>query len=238
MNLIKLSIINAALVLMLCVAGLSAQEPVGAKMPPSIRTTGEATITARPDSAQIDVGVVTQADTSQSAVAQNAQKLDATLARLRQLLGAAADIKTVSYSVTPNYRYPKEGGEPTIAGYTANNIVRVTLDDLTKVGNVIDAATQAGSDRIQNLRFMLKDEAPVQAQALREAANKARAKSQALAAALGLTVVRVLSVAESGGPAVPFREVAFARVQDASTPIEAGTIEVSVSVELRVEVSQ
>ena len=215
----------------------AAQEPSG-RMPPHVRTTGEATVTARPDRAQIDVGVVTQADTSQAAVRQNAQKLETALARLRQLLGAGADIKTISYSVTPNYRYPAQGGEPTIAGYTATNIVRVTLDDLTKVGNVIDTATQGGSNRIQNLRFMLKDEAPVKAQALREAAVKARASANALAGALGLNTVRVLSVAEGGSPVVPVRDVAFARQEAASTPIEPGTIEVTASVVLTVEVAQ
>ena len=214
-----------------------AQEPA-VRMPPHVRTMGEATVTARPDRAQIDVGVVTQADTSQAAVQQNAQKLETTLARLRQLLGAGADIKTISYSVTPNYRYPAQGGEPTITGYTATNIVRVTLDDLTKVGNVIDTATQGGSNRIQNLRFMLRDEAPVKAQALREAAVKARASANALAEALGLKTVRVLSVAEGGSPIVPVRDVAFARQEEASTPIEPGTIEVTASVVLTVEVAQ
>ncbi len=238
MNILKLIFTNTAFVLLLGIVQAAAQTQATGKLPPSIRTTGEATVTAKPDRAQIDVGVVTQSDTSQAAVTQNAQKLEAALSKLRQLLGANADIKTVSYSVTPNYRYPKEGGEPTITGYTATNIVRVTLDDLTKVGDVIDTASQAGSNRIQNLRFMLKDEGPVQAQALREAAVKAKAKSQALASALGLNIVRVLSVAESGGPSVPIREVAFARAQDASTPIEPGMIEIRVSVELVVEVSQ
>jgi uncharacterized protein len=237
MKFTKLLFTNAALLMLLGVMQTAAQTTTIAKLPPSIRTIGEATVTAKPDRAQIDVGVVTQSDTSQTAVSQNAQKLEATLAKLRQLIGANADIKTISYNVTPNYRYPKEGGEPTISGYTATNIVRVTLDDLTKVGNVIDTASDAGSNRIQNLRFMLRDEGPVQAQALREAAVKARAKSQALASALGLNVVRILSVSESGGPVVPVREIAFARAQDTSTPIEPGTIEVHVSVELTVEVS-
>ena len=237
MKFIKLLFTNAALLLLLTATQAHAQETAD-KLPPSIRATGEATVTARPDRAQIDIGVVTQADTSQAAVTQNAQKLEATLAKLRQLLGANADIKTISYNVTPNYRYPKEGGEPTIAGYTATNVVRVTLDDLTKVGTVIDTASEAGSNRIQNLRFMLKDEGTVKAQALREAALQARAKSQALAAALDLKVVRILSVSESGSPSYPVREVAFARAQDASTPIEPGTIEVRAEVTLTVEISQ
>lgn len=237
MNLIKLLSTNTALVLILGVAQTAAQDPAG-KLPPSISTTGEATVTVKPDRAQIDVGVVTQAATSQTAVTQNAQKLEATLAKLRQLLGSNADIKTISYTVTPNYRYPREGGEPTITGYTATNIVRVTLDDLTKVGSVIDTASQAGSNRIHNLRFTLKDEGPVQAEALREAAVQARAKSQALASALGLKVVRVLSVVESGSPVIPVRDVAFARAETASTPIEPGTIEVRATVAYTVEVSQ
>ncbi len=209
------------------------------KLPPSIRTSGEAVVTAKPDRANIDIGVVTQADTSQAAVAQNAQKLKATLARLRQLLGSSADIKTISYNVSPTYRYPKEGGEPTITGYTAQNIVRITLDDLTKVGNVIDTATQSGANRVQNLQFTLKDEATVQAQALRLAAVQARSKAQTLATALGLQIRRVLSVVESGSPIIPVRDVAYARVAEASqTPIEPGTIEVRASVSYTVEVFQ
>lgn len=227
----------ALLILFLGVGSLSAQDS-GVKMPPHIRTTGEATVTVKPDRAMIDVGVVTQADTSQAAVTQNAQKLEATLARLRQLLGAGADIKTISYSVTPNYRYPREGGEPTIAGYTANNTVRVTLDDLTKVGSVIDTATQGGANQIHNLRFTLKDESTVKAQALREAAVKARSSAQALASALDMTIVRVLSVVEAGSPMIPVRDVAFAKAAGASTPIEPGTIEVNASVTITVEVNQ
>jgi len=229
---------NLFTLFILGIAQVAAQNSID-KLPPSIRTGGEAVVTAKPDRAQIDIGVVTQAATSQAAVAQNAQKLEATLARLRQLLGNNADIKTISYNVSPTYRYPKEGGEPTITGYTAQNIVRITLDDLTKVGNVIDTATQSGANRVQNLQFTLKDEATVQAQALRLAAVQARAKAQALASALGLQIRRVLSVVESGSPIIPVRDVAYARVSEASqTPIEPGTIEVRASVSYTVEVFQ
>lgn len=204
---------------------------------PSIRTTGEAVITVQPDRAQIDIGVVTEAQNSQTAVAQNAQKVDASILSLRQLLGANADIKTISYIVTPKYRYPPEGGEPTLTGYTATNIVRVTVDELTKVGSVIDTASQAGSNRIQNLRFMLKDESPVQAQALLEAAISARAKARSLASALDLTVVRILMVEESSSPVYPVRDVAFARAEASSTSIEPGMIEIKATVSMTVEVS-
>lgn len=222
-------------ILILFTSSSVAQETFN-KLPPSIRTSGEAVVTVQPDRARIDVGVVTQANSSQTAVSQNAQKLEATLARLRQLLGANADVKTVSYTLTPNYRYPREGGEPTITGYTATNIVRVTLDDLTRVGSVIDAASQAGANRIQSLQFTLKDEQAAQAQALREAAIKARRKAEALASALNVKIVRILSAAEGGSPVIPVRDIAFARAEAAQTPIEPGTIDVRAEVVLTVEI--
>src|SRR5262245_26901606 len=107
-----------------CVA--AAQEPPEKPekmMRLTIRVTGEATVTAQPNQAQIDIGVVTQAQNAQAASTQNAQRLEAVLAALRRAAGADAEIKTISYSLAPNYRYPKEGGNPTLAGYTASNVV-------------------------------------------------------------------------------------------------------------------
>jgi uncharacterized protein len=216
---------------------VAAQEPAERLLPPSIRVSGEATVTAQPDQAQLDL-VTTQAQTAQTAAANNAQQLERTLAELRRALGANAEIKTVSYSLSPDYRYPREGGKPTITGYTATNLVRVTLKDLTRLGQVIDVATQAGANRIHRLQFTLKDEQAAQAQALRAAALKARAQAEALAQALGVKIRRVLSLVESSAGVQPLaRDVMLARAEAASTPIEPGTIEVRATVTLTVEIS-
>jgi len=219
----------------------AAQEPPERMARPNIRVTGEATVTAQPNQAQIDIGVVTQAQTAQDASAQNAQRLETALAALRRAAGTDAEIKTISYSLTPNYRYPKEGGNPTITGYTASNVVQVKLNDLTQVGKVIDAATQSGANQIQRLQFTLKDELAARSQALREAATRARAKADALASSLGLRIQRVLRV-EEGAP-VMIRPVmaemrAMSEVAPAPTPVEPGAIEVRATVELTVEIAQ
>ena len=215
----------------------TAAQDAANKPPPSIQTSGEAVVTAKPDRAQIDIGVVTQADNSQNAASKNATQLGAVLAQLKQLLGTGADVKTISYSLSPNYRYPTGGGEPTIIGYTATNVVRVTLDDLTQVGKVIDTATGSGANRIQSLQFTLKNRETVEAQALTEAARNARKKADTLAAALGVNILRILSVSESSPVIVPVRSVAYARAEATSTPIESGTIEVQATVSLVVEIS-
>ncbi len=225
-------------VLTLLGAGVAAQEPSERLTPPSIRVSGEATITAQPDQARIDIGVTTQAQTAQAAAADNARRLETVLAELRRALGSGAEIKTVSYSLNPDYRYPKEGGKPTITGYTATNVVRVTLNDLTRIGQAIDAATQSGANQVQRLQFTLKDEQAAQSQALRAAAVKAKAQAEALAQALGLKIIRVLSVVESGAGVQPImRDVMLARAEAAaSTPVEPGTIEVRATVTLTVEI--
>lgn len=221
-------------------ATAAAQEVIFPQQPPSIRSSGDAVVTAKPDRAQIDIGVMSRATQSQDAATQNARQLESVLAALRKLLGANADIRTISYNLTPNYTYPRDGGEPTVTGYTATNTVRVTLDDLTRVGAVIDAATKAGANQVQNIRFMLKDEQAVRAQALREATTKARAQAEAMASALGLRITRVLSVSDSG-PVMPviheMRMAARAEAADVSTPVIPGQIEVRANVTLTVEVA-
>jgi uncharacterized protein len=225
-------------VLMLLGAAAAAQEPAGRPTPPSIRVTGEATVTVQPDQARIDIGVTTQAQTAQAAAADNAQRLETALAELRQALGAGVEIKTISYSLNPDYRYPKDGGKPTITGYTATNVVRVTLNDLTRVGQAIDEATRSGANQVHRLQFTLKDEQDAQSQALRAAAVKAKAEAEALAQALGLKIARVLSVVESSEGAQPImRDVMLARAEAAApTPVEPGTIEVRATVTLTVEI--
>ena len=157
-------------------------------------------------------------------------------------LGVAGEIKTISYSVTPNYNYPKSGGQPIISGYTATNVVEVTANDLTVVGKVIDAATQSGANNIQRLQFTLKNEQPLRAQALKDAADQARANAEAMAAGLGVRIARVLSVEEESPATVrPLeRQMAMTAMATAAppTPVESGTIEVHVRVTLRLELTQ
>jgi len=218
--------------------GALAQDCEETTLIPSVRVTGEATIVAAPDQAQIDFGVTTQAQTSHAAATENAQRAGAVLAALGRALGSKADIKTISYSLNPDYRYPRDGGRPTIAGYTANNIVQVKTDKLEEVGQVIDTAMAAGANTIHRLQFSLKNKDTVVAQALRQAAMEAKSKAEALASALGLKILRVLSVSEQGPIAVPIMERMIARAESAAaqTPIEPGTIEVRATVALTAEV--
>jgi uncharacterized protein len=206
----------------------------------SIRVTGEARVSARPDRVQIDIGVASEAPLSQQAAAANARELEAVLAAVRRAAGPGAELRTLSYSLSPKYQY-HPGAEPTLSGYTALNVVEVTLDDLARIGDVVDAATRSGANRVRGIQFTLRDQDAVRAQALKEAATRARAEADVLAAALGLRILRVLSVEESSPRFVPIRmAMAAARTAgaavDVSTPVEPGTLDVSAQITLTVEV--
>ena len=90
---------------------------------------------------------------SEVAAARNARRLSAVIAALKQAAGSGAQLTTTEYSIAPNYNYPKDGGTPAVVGYTVSNVVRVRLDDLRKIGPVIDAATQAGSNDVRDISF-------------------------------------------------------------------------------------
>lgn len=234
---------NVPCLIAVLLAGVAGAAPVRAETPAptlsSIRVTGDAKVTARPDRVQIDIGVTTRATHSQDAAAQNAHQVDAVLAAVRKAAGPAAVLKTISYSLNPTYQYHPNGEEPTLTGYNAVNVVQVTLDELAKIGAVIDSATQAGANQVQGIQFTLRDAEAVRAEALREAATKARAAADVLASALGLKVVRILAVEESSPRVVPVRAYMGAPRTAAApaTPVESGTLDVSADVVLTVEVS-
>lgn len=220
---------------------LAQTPPAPQPRPATIQVTGEARVAEAPDRVYIDVGVTTQAQKSEAAATENAKRLAGVIAALKRAAGTGAQLTTTQYSVSPNYHYSRDGGTPTIVGYTASNVVRVRLDDLGRVGRVIDAATEAGSNNIQDIRFALRDEQVPRGEALRQAARNARQDAEALADALGLTIVRVMTVSEQSPEAGPVpvyaRAVSVAAAPAVRTPVEAGTIDLNATVTLTVEVA-
>ena len=232
--------IGLAIAILLAPLLLVAQDQQPKPRPPAtIQVEGDAVVHAKPDRAEVELGVVTQSPDAKTAAAQNAQKQDRVIQQLRSQVGQNLEIKTIGYSLNPNYVYPPQGGEPKITGYTASNIVQVRTDDLTQAGTIIDTAIKAGANNVQALRFSLKDETAVQMQALKEAATKARSKADALASSLNVRVVRVLNVVEGGDTVVPIYQrqmMAESAKMDVSTPVEPGTLEVRGRVTLTVEI--
>jgi uncharacterized protein YggE len=214
--------------------GLLAQPPQQAQR--LIGASGQASISVKPDQAKVDIGVTTRAATAQDAAAQNVSQVNSVLAQLRTVLGSTADIKTISYSLSPNYQYP-QGAPAVLTGYTASNTVEATINDLSLIGRAIDAASQAGANNVQGLRFALQDEEPSRQQALGLAAKQAKAHAQAIASGLGANLGAVISAQEGGGVILPVVPAATAR-DATTTPIETGMVQIQATVSIQVELIQ
>jgi uncharacterized protein YggE len=187
----------------------------------------------------VNVAVVTEAATAQAAAEDNANKTAAVFAALRSLLGAQAQIETISYNLQPRYVYPRDGGQPTLVGYTATSNTEVTLTDLGIVGRVIDTAIQSGANRIDSLRFMLRDEDPVRNQALMAAGQKARARAQAIASGVGARLGPIVSAEEGTVYRVPVdTRTGTLPTAGVTTPVEPGQLEVRANVIVEYELQQ
>lgn len=230
------------LALVLAPALALAGPTTGARAPATVQVSARATVSRAPDRVYIDVGVRAEARSPQAAAADNAARLATVIAAVRKASGPDAQLTTANYSVSPQYEYHRNGKPPTLTGYAVTNLVRVRLDDLQRIGAVIDAANGAGANMQQNLRFALRDPEAARLRALAQAARRARESARALAAALGLRIVRIVSVREDGvaiSPRSPVIHGQAIRAQPARlpTPIEAGGIPVTANVSLTVAVA-
>lgn len=205
--------------------------PVWGQVAPraSITATGEATVSANPDQATISVSVSNAASTAIDASNQNATQTSAVIAALRAVMSASDILRTVSYSLNPNYN-----NAGTLTGYTATNTIQVTTGDLASTGKLIDTATQGGATRVQSLSFGLKDSQPIRAQALKLAAAQAQTQVAAIAAGLNVKLGNV--IAASDGSTVSPIVTGLAGVAGAVTPIVTGAVQVTASVRLQVEI--
>jgi uncharacterized protein YggE len=208
-------------------ASAAAALPVAAQTmrpEPVVRVTGAGQVRAAPDQAVADFAVETAGATAQAAAAENAQRMERVIAALVRAGVPRERIETRDYNVFPDYDpRPTETGEPRIRGYRVMNTVSATLHDIPRVGGVIDAALQAGANRVHGVRFGLRDPQRFRAQAIADAVRRARADAEAMAAALGVSLgaVREAQTAEFGmvpQPPVMYAREAMAADMAASAP--------------------
>jgi hypothetical protein len=206
---------------------------------PRLAVQGEGRMRAEPDQAIVRLGVTAQAETAGAAQQQVNRVADGILEAVRALGVEGRALQTSQLSLYPVYserqrRMPQqEVADPEIVGYRASNVVSVRLEELAKIGPVIDGAVAAGANEVQGVDFSLQDDLAARKQALAQAVAEARAKAEAMATALGLRLGPVIEVTEGGASVQPRRlQVASLamRAGDAGTPVSAGDVEVTASV--------
>jgi uncharacterized protein YggE len=196
-----------------------------------INATGE--VTRVPDVAIISAGVVSRAATASAALRDTAAKMDRVLAALRRAGVESRDIQTSSVSLSPEYRYPRDQA-PQLTGYTASNTVTVRFRDLDKTGKILDALVAEGANQINGPNLVVDKPEAALDEARASAVAIGRARAEMYARALGLRLVRIVSVNETGGyyapPPPPAPVMTEARMASApATKIEPGEQKLQVN---------
>lgn len=201
-----------------------------------VSATGE--VTRVPDLAIISAGVQTLQPTATAAIEENAARMERVRAALKRAGIEDRDIQTSSINLNPEYQYD-QNRPPRLTGYRATNTVNVKFRDLKRTGAILDALVAEGANQINGPNLTIdKPEA-----ALDEARTKAiangRARADLYARALGMRVVRLISVSEGGGynvpPPMPMVAQMAERSADASSKIDPGTQQLQVNVSMSFE---
>jgi uncharacterized protein YggE len=206
---------------------------------PVLTVSGSGQARVAPDEATVRLGVLAQAPTAREAQDKVNRAANAVLDAIRKLGVPAERIQTTGLSLGPQYAQGRPDSQegPRITGYQASNTVSVRLDDLAKVGPVIDAGLASGANNLEGVEFGLRNDDAARATALAGAVQSARTKADALARALKVRLIEILEVAEGGvsisPPPPPFRGRAMAMDAMAATPVSAGEVGVDASVTIR-----
>ena len=229
--------ILAALIVLMPLAA-QAQQPAAPGTPerPMVTTFGEGVIEVVPDRAWISITAESRAGNPREAQRRNAEAMTPVIDKLKSSGIPAEAIRTAGYDLQQEWDYVNN--RRVSRGYVARTTIDVRVDNVERVGELLEIAVGTGATSVGGIRFDLKDRAKLEREALRMAVAEARARADAAAAGAGMTIERVHRIDAqpfSGGP-VPMPKLMMAREQaanaDAAPPINAGQIEIRAQVTL------
>jgi uncharacterized protein YggE len=211
-------------------SGVAAQAPAASDTPVVV-TTGEGVVKRAPDQAWVTIAAESRAKTPGEAQKMNADAMSAVMQKMKGLVPAEA-IQTSAYELRPEFDYANN--RQTLRGYVARNAVEVRVDDLPRLGQVLDSAVGAGATSVSGIRFDLKDRAGAEQTAVQRAVEDARAQANAAAQAAGMKVEKVTRIEVQRQAVMPPPRPMYAmRAEMAATaepPIAPGELEVKAVV--------
>lgn len=227
-----------ALALLSLVAPASAGAQSQPTIPPDlpiVTVRGEGVVRMAPDRALVHIGAESRSRDPKEAQNTNAAAMSAVLQKITATGIPKDAIRTLVVSLQQEYDFT--GGRQTPRGYLARNVVEVRVDDLAKLGEVLDAGVSSGATSIQGLQFDIKERTKIEREALTRAVADATARADAAASGARKTVDRVIRIDETMQgpimrPQAEFRMAAEAVGAPPATPVAQGEIEIRSMVTL------
>ncbi|MGB9847725.1 MAG: SIMPL domain-containing protein [Minisyncoccia bacterium] len=211
--------------------------------PNSLVVSAEGKVYAKPDLAIIEASVITQNKDFKTVQLENDRKMQRMINFLKESGIEDKDIKTIQYNLQPQYDYSWcRTSEypiycpPKLVDYIFTQTVQIKIRDLSRAGDIVGNLTNYGANQISNISFTVENIDEYQAQARKEAIEKAQNKALSIAKATGVKIGRIISINENSNNYFPVRTMAKEDlVAGSNAAIEAGTNEISVSISLTYE---
>lgn len=213
---------------------------------PKLSVKGEVTLRKPANELHLTVGVLTEGKNADNALKSNSDKMKSVLEAIQKAGLAKDEFQTGQFSIQPTYtvrpKNPPEDWRSEINGYQVSNQINVKTSKIGLAGEIIDAASRAGANTIDNIMFTLSDPQAHRADAITAATQNALANASVLAKAANVSLVRVMELSLDNAFENPrmIRPNLFlakaASSDELLTPIEPGDVEVKANVNLVYEI--
>ena len=203
--------------------------------PPRVAVRGIGRVRRAPDIADLTLVVEVIRPTATEARDGAARIARAVTDALRTAGVADPDLRTAGIDIQPAWE-TDDRGRSKRSGFTVIHRVAARVRDTDAVGRTLDAALDAGATGVDLVQLGIADPSDAETEARRLAVADAKARATTIAGAAGATLGALLAISEGvalqpPSPKRAGREMAFAMAADMGTPVEAGSLEVSVAVE-------
>jgi uncharacterized protein YggE len=195
-----------------------------------LKVFGKGVIKAKPDLAEVIIGVVTESSELLAAQNENAGIAGNVINSLKVMGISDRFIQTSNYSIRPVYDYVD--GKQVFRGYEVSNLVKVLLSNLDLAGKIIDTAVRNGANSVNGINFIVSDEKRYYYEALTLAIEDAQNKASVITGKLGLSLSAVPFEIIERNTTVARPMGLMASYKGGGTPIESGENEINAEIEI------
>lgn len=190
-----------------------------------IKVTGVGAVKAIPDTAHVNLGIITENAVLEGARRENAMRTNTVINALSGMGIEKKHISTGSFSIDPLYDFIN--GKQTLRGYRVSNLLTVTIEDIAKAGDIIDKATFAGVNRVDNISFTLSDYAYYYDKALALAVENALHKGSEIGNVLNVEIDETPYKIIEKNEGASIYAASAVKLSAPATPVMPGQIEVT-----------
>ena len=196
-----------------------------------VEVTGVGSASAVPDVVRLDLSVRCDGADVSVALGDSARRTEALGTAALDHGVAPADLQTSGAGVHP--RHDRDGVN--VIAYTAYESLRVTVRDMARVGDLVQAFTGAAGNAltVERIALEISDPTPVAERARAAAFRDARTRAEQYAELADRTLGKVVAVSDvdHGGGAQPRRELIAAKT--GGMPVQPGENTVTATVVVR-----